>query len=45
VSEQAAAALISDTQEIGRMLKGLVISLGVPSREPYSWNLDHAYDL
>jgi four helix bundle protein len=27
VSEQEAAALISDTQEIGRMLKGLVASL------------------
>jgi len=27
VSEQEAAALISDTQEIGRMLQGLVASL------------------
>jgi four helix bundle protein len=27
VSEQEAATLISDTQEIGRMLKGLVASL------------------
>jgi four helix bundle protein len=34
VSEKEAAALISDTQEIGRMLKGLVGSSSAPWPEP-----------